>query len=177
MNIPSINALFLLILLTLLGTDEINAQEIRVNAKKNTFFAEYSLEGPDYSVNYDRIFARSKKLTYTFRVGFFAIKDKTAIPLGLTILTGKNDHHAAFGLTLTPQMEIKRSIYGGKNNDKSMYVFPSVGYRYQQKKGGIFLHAATGPLINMNPPAYNVWDITTTVAFSFSLGLGYTFGK
>jgi hypothetical protein len=91
------------------------------------------------------------------------------------MLTGKDGHHAAFGLTFAPYWEVKRSIYGGKNDDRSLFIFPSAGYRYQRKRGGWFGQAAMGPMIQLNPPAYDVFDFSTTVRYSFNLGMGYSF--
>ena len=145
---------------------------------KNTFFAEYALEGPAYSVNYDRIFIQSRKLNYDFRVGFSVTNNKLAFPVGAGIFTGHSDHHAEFSLTVTPLVEKKTVAYGnGTDNDKFIYLFPGAGYRYQRPMGGFFFKAMAGPAIILDPPEGDFWNMDPKVKFSFSLGAGISFGK
>ena len=150
-------------------------QESANRCHRHSVFADYNLAGPDYAVNYDYVFGRSPKVRYSFRAGISLLKDRYGLPLGFSVLTGRNDHHAEFGLTLTPFWEVKYSAYGGTNNDRTLFAFPAVGYRYQPCKGGLFARVAAGPLLEFNPPAYDVLDFSTSIDFSISFGLGFTF--
>lgn len=167
--------LLLVSLLSFLDGGPVMGQSSDPRCRRNTVFAEYNLAGPDYSVSYDRVFGRSKKISYSFRAGLSILKDKYGLPLGFSVLTGKRDHHAEFGLTMTPYWQVKYSAYGGTNDDRTLFAFPSIGYRYQPCTGGLFARAAVGPLFNFNPPAYDVLDFSTTVDFSFSVALGFSF--
>jgi hypothetical protein len=145
--------------------------------KKNTFFGKYSLDGPVYAVNYDRIIARPANVAYTATLGFSVLNNKIAVPVGFNLFTGKSDHHPEFGITLTPEVEHKTYSSGETDNDKKIYVFPALGYRYQRNQGGLFMRAAAGPLITLDPASDDFWNMDPRYSFSFSVGIGYTFGK
>ena len=145
---------------------------------KNAFFAEYMLEGPVYSINYDRIFIQSRSLNVDFRAGFSFTNNKIAFPVGVGFFTGHSDHHAEFSFTATPLVEHKAVAYGtGSDNDKFIYLFPAAGYRYQRPSGGIYLKAAAGPAIILDPAEGDFWNMDPKVKFSFSLGAGWSFGR
>ena len=156
----------------------IHAQEDVQPFKKNSFFAEYTLEGPVYSINYDRIFAQSARINYHFRAGFSFVKNKIAFPVGGGITTGRKNHHAEFSLTVTPLVEKKEVNYGsGSENDKFIYLFHGAGYRYQKPSGGIFFRAMAGPAIILDPAEGDFWNMNPRVKFSFSLSAGFSFGR
>jgi hypothetical protein len=145
---------------------------------KNAFFAEYTLEGPVYSINYERIFLQSRTLNVDFRAGFSITNNKIAFPVGLGFFTGHGDHHAEFSFTATPLVEHKRVAYGsGSDYDKLIYLFPAAGYRYQRSSGGISLKAMAGPAIILDPADGDFWNMDPKVKFSFSLGAGWSFGR
>lgn len=143
---------------------------------RNAVYADYSLEGPVYSINYDRIFAQSAKLNYFFRAGFSIINDQAAFPLGVGLITGHNDHHFELAMLFIPLVESKKTG-GVTDNDKFIYLFPAAGYRYQKSDGGIFFHALAGPMIILDPAEGDFWQMDPMVKFSFSLGLGFNFGQ
>jgi hypothetical protein len=154
------------------------AQAFQNAGGKNTFFAEYSLEGPDYSVNYDRVFASSEKFNYSLRAGFSVLKDQIAFPLGINVFSGKRVHHAEFSLTFTPLI-VRHAIdsIGRTDTDKFLYLIPGAGYRYQKNSSGLFIRAIAGPMIILDPRSGDFWNMDPQVRFSFSLGMGYSFGK
>ena len=169
---------FFLVAFRIFIITEAGAQENYQSLKKNTFFAEYVLEGPEYSINYDRIFSPSAKLAYSFRLGFSVLKDKIAFPIGAGIITGRNDHHAEFAMTITPLIEKNNvSNGGGTDLDKFLYLFPCAGYRYQKHRGGIFLRAMAGPAIILDPVEGDFWNMDPKVRLSFSVAAGFSFGK
>jgi hypothetical protein len=156
----------------------VHAQDVRQINCRNAFFAEYALEGPEYSINYDRIFAHTPKLEYSFRLGFSVLKDKIAFPIGAGIITGRKEHHVEFSMTITPLINKVELTNGtGSDNDAFIYLFPGAGYRYQKPSGGIFLRVLAGPAIILDPAESDFWNMDPKVRFSFSLGAGVSFGK
>ena len=169
---------FFLVAFRIFIITEAGAQENYQSLKKNTFFAEYVLEGPEYSINYDRIFANTPKLAYDFRIGFSVLKDMIAFPFGAGIITGVNDHHAEFSITITPLINrIELTNGTGFDNDMFIYLFPCAGYRYQKPGGGIFFRAMAGPAIILDPAEGDFWNMDPEVKISFSVGAGFSFGK
>ncbi len=152
----------------------LHAQEQSAEAK-NSVFAEYVLEGPAYSINYERIFASSISLHYYFRAGFSAVKDKMALPLGAGVFTGNQYHHADFGLMVTPLVEKKEVYGGGTDNDTFIYLFPGAGYRFQKPAGGLHFRVMAGPAIILDPAEGDFWNMDPKLRFSFSIGAGYSF--
>ena len=153
-------------------------QELQLSFRRNSFFAEYALEGPDYSVNYDRIFARSEAFNFSFRAGISILNNQLALPLGLNVFTGKKIHHAELSFTATPLVIKHAPVNGGyADSDKMVNLFPGVGYRYQKSSGGIFFRVIAGPLIILDPPSGDFWNMDPSVRFSFVAGMGFSFGK
>ncbi len=170
--------IFFLINFTVLNIPAVNAQDGRQTISRNTFFAEYAFEGPEYSINYDRIIASGSKLEYSFRIGFSVLKDKIAFPIGAGIITGIKEHHAEFSMTITPLIKKVEFTNGaGSDNDAFIYLFPGIGYRYQKPSGGIFLRAVAGPVIILDPAENDFWNMDPEVRFSFSIGAGISFGR
>ncbi len=165
------------LLMALLLVDMAVGQSTAMNAK-NVLFVEYSLEGADYSINYERIIINAKKVFYTLHAGIFISGDRKAIPLGLDINTGHGNHHADFTITLIPL--VQKHYYIGSNqadNDKFLYIFPGAGYRYQKPKGGFFLRALAGPMIILDPQENDFWNMNPSVKFNVSVGAGISFGR
>ena len=58
--------------------------------------------GALYSVNYDRIFHQSDKLTYSFNIGFSVLENVVALPVVINLFTGKGNIHLEFSLIIMP---------------------------------------------------------------------------
>jgi hypothetical protein len=143
---------------------------------KNTFYLELASKGSIYSVNFDHIFRRGDKLSYSYRIGFSIEKNGISFPVGINMITGKKSHHAEFGLTLIPYIEQYKTFLSGNNvSDKYLYIIPSVGYRFQPHNGGFFLKAGVSPLIFLDPPSDNFWKMDPRLFFYGNAGVGFSF--
>jgi hypothetical protein len=143
---------------------------------RNTFYLELASKGSIYSVNFDHIFRRGDKLSYSYRVGFSIEKNGISFPVGLNIITGKRSHHAEFGLTIIPYIDRYRTLLSGDNlSDKYLYVIPATGYRFQRQNGGFFLKAGVSPLIFLDPPSDNFWKMDPRLFFYGNISVGFSF--
>ena len=146
------------------------------NSGKNTFYIELASRGSFYSVNYDHIFHEGNKLSTSFRIGFSIERDAISFPLGLNLITGKENHHAEFGLTLIPFIDHYKTFLSGDNlSDKKIYVIPFIGYRFQKPSGGIFFKASVSPLIFLDPPSDDFWNMDPKVYAYGNIGIGFCF--
>jgi len=145
---------------------------------KNAIYIEGATKGPVYTINYDRIFRQGEKLAYSFRAGLSIYDNTVSFPAGINFITGLNDHHAEFSLSIIPFIDYKAHLVGSSNGDQSdkyIYVNPAIGYRYQKRETGIFLKAAAGPSIFLDPPSNDFWNMDPKLyAFaSFAVGISF----
>ena len=144
--------------------------------KQNTIFLEVSSKGPVYSFNYDRIFKSNKNFTYSYRTGFTIEQNGIGASFGLTMFTGQNRHHAELSLVVMPYIDHYKSFLSGNNlSDKYLYITPSIGYRYQQRKGGLYFKAGAAPLIFLDPPSDHFWHMDPKVYATIQAALGFSF--
>lgn len=149
---------------------------IRVAFKKNIVFFELGGKGPYYSINYERIFRQGQKLTYSYRAGFSKVTDGISAPLALSVFTSPGKHHLEVSLGLTPYIDKYRTfLYNVDLSDKYLYITSGIGYRYQKPGGKLYFATGFAPLIFMDPPSYDVFDVHPKFIPSASLGLGISF--
>jgi hypothetical protein len=168
--------LFSLFSILLTGGAGFVFSQARTNAK-NAVYAEGATRGPVYSINYDRMFRQGEKLANSFRVGFSIYNNTVSFPVGINFITGTNEHHAEFSLTVIPYIDYDVHLVGSNNSESDKYIFvnPSIGYRYQKKEGGIFLKASVGPSIFLDPPSNDFWNMDPKLYAFGSIGLGISF--
>lgn len=144
---------------------------------KNAVYIEGATRGPVYSVNYDRIIRQGDKLAYSLRAGFSIEKKAVSFPVGINFITGLNDHHAEFSLTIIPYIKQVDKNSGANNDgsDKYFFINPAVGYRFQKKEKGIFIKAAAGPSIFLDPPSNDFWNMDPKIYAFGSIGVGFSF--
>ena len=147
------------------------------HSSRNAVYIELASRGPVYSINYDRIFREGDKLAYSFRAGFSIEKNAVSFPFGIHLITGGKDHHAEFGLTFIPYIVYNTPLAGTNKDqtDKFLYINPGIGYRYQKKSTGIFLRAAIGPSIFLDPPSDDFWNMDPKLYGFASVGIGVSF--
>jgi hypothetical protein len=169
------NLLMFLFLLLVCG--ETFSQKATENLfRKNTFYLELGGKGPFYSVNYERIFHQRVKVNYSICIGFSIVPDGISLPLGLAAITGKKKHHAEFSLGATPFIQHYKSFLAKNDlSDKVIYIALGIGYRYQKPEGGIYFTFGVTPLLFIDPPSDNPWNISTRFYPSGHLGLGWNF--
>jgi hypothetical protein len=161
--------LFSLFFILLTGSAGFVFSQDRTEAK-NAVYVEGATSGPVYSINYDRIFRQGEKLAYSFRAGFSIYNNTVSFPVGINFITGLNEHHAEFSLTVIPYIDYDVHLVGSNNTESDKYIFvnPSIGYRYQKKQAGVFLKAAAGPSIFL-------WNMDPKLCAFGSIGVGISF--
>jgi hypothetical protein len=163
---------FLLIILFLILVCSCSGQDVH----KHTVYVDISTRGPVYTVNYDRIFYTSEKVSYSYRLGFHWLHDEIGIPLGISLITGKQDHHAEVSLTMTPYVDRANHLFQeGNISDKYLYITPGIGYRYQKPSGGFFLKGLVAPLVLLDPPSDDFWNMDPKIYSMLTIGAGYNF--
>ena len=159
-------------------TGMVSGQRINDGAARNAIYINLASRGPIYSVNYDRIFRQGERLDYSFNVGFSIAKNAVSFPVGVHFITTNSDHHAEFGVTFIPYIEHKPALVSsaGKGDaDKYLYINPGIGYRYQKSTGGVFLKAAVGPSVFLDPPSDDFWNMDPKLYAFGSIGVGISF--
>ncbi len=154
-------------------------QENNANAiSRNTLYADFASKDVYYSINFDHIFHRGNKLSYSYRAGISILKDAYSFPIGIQCFTGVKSSHAEFSLTLIPYVDHSaKSRNRYDNTDKFLYVEPGIGYRYQAPEGGLFFKAVFTPIILLDPPSNDFWNMDPKLFAGGNIGIGYTFRK
>ena len=144
--------------------------------KKNSFFIEAGGKGPDYSINYSRIFKSGRKFIYSYRAGFSLLAHDLSVPIAISVFTSGLQHHLELSIGITPYLkDYKTFLHKDDLSDKQIYITPGIGYRYQKINGTFFLTAGVDPLIFMDPPSDNVWNFVPEFKPTGHLALGYVF--
>jgi hypothetical protein len=143
---------------------------------KNTLYADFASKDVYYSINYDRVFHSGEKLNWSYRIGASILKNAFAVPLGLQVFTAGNKSHAEFSLTLIPYVDHSSSFLNTTDkSDKYIYVEPGIGYRYQERNGGLFFKAVFTPIIFLDPPSDDFWNMDPKFYAGGNVSLGFTF--
>jgi hypothetical protein len=143
---------------------------------RNTLYADFASKGAVYSINYDRVFSQGKKINISFRAGVSVLNDVIAFPLGMQFFTGQDASHIELSLTVEPYIEKYQDIFDGNNtSDKKAYIMPGVGYRYQKPGGGFFAKVVVGPIIYLDPPSNDFWNMDPVVYAGITAGVGFSF--
>lgn len=147
-----------------------------ITAKRSSVYFQYLAGTPRYSLQYDRIFSKKARYSWAYSAGLAKGNEGLGLPLGLSLLTGKEAHHAELNLTLIPYIHHYKALLSTNNtSDKYFYIVPGVGYRYQKATGGLFGRFTIAPLILLDPPSDNFWRMHSKMQASASVALGYCF--
>ncbi len=156
--------------------------------QRNTIFAEASVVGAQYSLNYDFIVISRQSLKISTGAGAGITSFSDAHPLisfGLNALIGKSAHRFETGVgintvinettveaqpNLTTESGTQAWQFTSDQHYTNMYACARVGYRYQKDAGGLFLRAGFTPML----PVYTHGD--TGIKLGGTVGIGYTFG-
>jgi hypothetical protein len=167
--------LFFATTVLLLLVQNVHGQSSQKNVR-NTFYADFASKGAFYSINYDRIFSQGKKINISFRAGVSVLNDVIAFPLGIQFYTGHDASHIELSLTIEPYIEKYQDILSGNNlSDKKIYIMPGAGYRYQKPGGGFFGKVVLGPVIYLDPPSNDFWNMDPVVYAGITAGVGFSF--
>lgn len=55
---------------------------------RNTLYADFASKDVYYSINFDHIFHRGNKLSYSYRAGISILKDAISFPIAIQCFTG-----------------------------------------------------------------------------------------
>jgi hypothetical protein len=109
-----------------------------------------------YSLNGEYEFFRSDKYIVNALSGFgyFPIYNTNflSIPIGINLLTGKQNHHLEFGLgaSYLKGLTFSRTYWLGTTTyypTESLYFIPSVGYQYDKLSKGLIFKIYYSPLV------------------------------
>jgi hypothetical protein len=141
---------------------------------KNVLFLELGGLGPYYSVNLDHIFKQKENLMYSYRIGISVLPESVSLPIGLNFITGKSKHHAEITIGGNVYVEHPFTVFTDKpDTDKMMFASIGGGYRYQKPSGGFFFTIGVTPLLRLDPPSDDFWNIGTKFYPSGHIGIGF----
>ena len=144
--------------------------------KKNIVHIEAATKGPFYTINYERIFSFREKVLWSYRVGGFVGNNGIAVPIGINAIIGKQKHHAEISFVAIPYIDHYRSLWNGKNSaDKQLYLSPTAGYRYQKAGGRLYFKISAGPVLFLDPPSDDFWEMQPEFYFIGACSLGVSF--
>lgn len=138
-----------------------------------------------------RIFATPQRVGFLM-TGFGTWQRDTrymAIPLGLTLVRGSGNNHRELGFTFLYNQGVEGPYRGTQGSydrewNKSLFFFPSIGYRYQRPDGGFFFRIYYGPGIKIgefsetDPQNANGFRVPGTLyMINFGFGAGYFFNR
>jgi hypothetical protein len=141
--------LFILIGAFLEGT----AQQVVQSLPKNTFFLELGGNGMFYSLNYDRILLDRPTWKIAARIGgmYFpglgeSNRHMIGLPLEISYLKGRNNHHLEVGLGFTSVYDTY-PLAETQLRELAVMGVGRIGYRYQKREGGLFFKTGFTPLL------------------------------
>ena len=140
---------------------------------KSAFYLEVASAPTPYSINFETQIKEGKTFIYAFRVGGSLGKDVLAIPLGIHAYTKHGAHHFEWSLVAMPYINHYQTIFKQDGlTDTYLYVIPGLGYRYQRPQGRWFARAAVHPMIEMDPPSTNIFDVEPKFLGGISAAVG-----
>jgi hypothetical protein len=151
---------------------------------KNAVYLEVGGSSGRYAVNYSKIFHQKGKLKLNASAGFSMwrnekLDSKTSwlpvIPLEVTALYGKSNHHLEMGFGFTSFLGTSLELVSGTFGLRDKVVFGAfiplrVGYRYQKPEGGFFFRVGYTPIIHFPPRTGGNWSF-------YPYWAGVSFGK
>ncbi|OOG73641.1 hypothetical protein [Algoriphagus sp. A40] len=176
--------LSVLIVIVALPSETFAQKETQEFTARNSVYLEIGGSSGIYAVNYSKIFHQKGKLKLNASAGFSMlpnekIDSKTiwlpAIPLEVSALYGKSNHHLEMGFGFTSYLDKTTAIDSETFELSDEVVFGAVipvriGYRYQKPEGGFFFRVGYTPLFNVPVRAGKSWSFNPYHA-------GVSFGK
>lgn len=170
------NILLLFVPLLFICSNAFASDTTLIYKKRNSVFIEAGGKGPNYSVNYSRIFKQGRKLIYSWRAGFSVLSNDLSLPIAITAFTPGLQHHLEFSIGITPYLkDYKTFLKKNDLSDKQIYITPGLGYRYQKINGDFFLSVGVDPLVFIDPPSDNIWNFTPLFKPTAHLAFGLLF--
>lgn len=114
---------------------------------RHVFYAEFAGATFGASLNYEYVFYQDLNLRLLGRAGLgfspFRISFAGVVPLGISALVGRKNHHLEVGLLHSTSLD-KAGV--------SLFGVGVAGYRFQKPDGGLFFRISYNPYL----PAYNI---------------------
>lgn len=162
MNLQHKYSLLLILVFTQFISIGARAQtETETFTAKNAIYLEVGGSSGRYAVNYSKIFHQKGKIKLNASAGFsmwhHRLNSKTTwlpvIPLEVTALHGKSNHHLEMGFGFTSFLSKSFDLVSGTFEFRDIVVYDAfiplrVGYRYQKPEGGFFFRIAYTPAID-----------------------------
>lgn len=140
---------------------------------KSAFFLEIMSAGISHSINFETGIKTDRSFTYLFRAGISITKDILAIPIGIHAYTTPGDHHFEWSIVAMPHIKHYKTIFRQDGvTDTYLYLVPGLGYRYQPQRSRWFARAAIHPMIEMDPPSTNIFDVDPKLVWGLSAAVG-----
>ncbi|MEN9999950.1 MAG: hypothetical protein RI922_2940 [Bacteroidota bacterium] len=136
----------------------------------HTIYVEAFGQGLYDAISYDRLIVQGPKHVTSFSAGLTIVPTKdlfvAGLPLSYNWLLGKRNHFLELGLGLSAMYLVEGNVhFSTTTNDSNgnpitiermgyiphfySYFTPKIGYRFQQKEGGLFLRATLTPAVAM----------------------------
>ncbi|WP_439489891.1 hypothetical protein [Algoriphagus sp.] len=155
---------------------------------KHAVYLEVGGNAGQYAFNYGRLFYQKGAFKVTGGAGFSLWANriegstiwKPAIPLEVSTLIGKRNHHLEFGLGITPYLEAEinsswesGTLIQSKEANYVAAILPiRIGYRYQKPEGGFFFRVGYTPFFDLPDKLRENWVFQP---IHVGLGLGVSF--
>ena len=180
-----IRAFILTLALGLVISFNTSAQtETETFTAKNSIYLEVGGSSGRYAINYSKIFYQKGKLKLNASAGFSMWRNQLndfktiwlpIVPLEVSALYGKSNHHLELGFGFTSYLGRTLNINSETFEFSDKVVFGAfiplrVGYRYQKPEGGFFFRVGYTPIIDVPVRAGKSWSIDPNWA-------GVSFGK
>ncbi|SDD72258.1 hypothetical protein SAMN04488104_105028 [Algoriphagus faecimaris] len=185
MNIQHKSSLLLVLILAFAISSGATAQtEPGTFTAKKGVYLEVGGSSGFYAINYSKIFHQKGKLKLNASAGFSIwpnrnIDSKTswlpALPLEISALYGKSNHHLELGMGFTSYLNTSFDFDSETFETINKVVFDAfiplrVGYRYQKPEGGFFFRFGYTPIVTFPVRAGKIWSFNPYWA-------GLSFGK
>lgn len=185
MNFSSKSILFGIFLVFITFSQSTFAQtKSKTFTAKNAVYLEAGGSSGRYAINYSKIVHQKGKLKLNASAGFSMWRDQLndfktiwlpVIPLEVSALYGKSNHHLELGLGFTSYLGRTLDINSETFEFSEKVVYDAfiplrVGYRYQKPEGGFFFRFGYTPIIDFPPRTGGNWSFNPYHA-------GISFGK
>ncbi|GAB2502737.1 hypothetical protein [Algoriphagus taiwanensis] len=158
-------------------------KEVQTFTAKNAIYLDLGGNAGQYAFSYGRLFHEKGLLKVIGSAGFALWADRVqgktvfnpAVPLEVSGLIGKRDHHLELGFGVTPHLATSLNFNSETSELEDKVVFESllpfrIGYRYQKPKGGFFFRIGYTPFFNVPVGGREDWSFEPRFA-------GISFGK
>ncbi|MCB0838815.1 MAG: hypothetical protein KDE26_15015 [Bacteroidetes bacterium] len=151
----------------LLFSSSLFSQQLKTNA----FFLELGGISPQYSINYEKIFAQNRSIALASRMGASFTRSTASIPVGISLITVPGIHHLQFTVGVTPFVDAYDS-FTIQGSDTYLYLDSGLGYRFENSRIPFFGFVTANPLLKLDPTVDSLLG-NNDEEFIFSVGVAF----